>query len=212
MNYLISKKKGDARITTCGVIIPDGFFVVMGLSFDNERQLKHVRGFGYNVTPTDLPEGHYAPDGRRVDKWSIRRWAYENGQLEYLDEAPIDGAVPPAPDRSHIRPPDVSLRPDPVSLEEVGDENVDLPPAVAAARALLAAQGQRTVSVEGRKASGHAEGNIPTESDAETVAKATGAPVDELTLLRAACDAQGIEWHPRNSIATLKSKLETAAA
>ena len=137
MNYLISKGKNDARITICGLIIPDNFFIVMGLTFKNQRQLKLImEKEDYDVTETDLPEGHYAPNGLRVDKWSIQDWAIsKTGPLVYIDEQPPKGAELVVPGERDVRPPDLNMRPDHVGIDEISvTEYVVLPAAVAKAR------------------------------------------------------------------------------
>lgn len=208
MNYLISKNKGDGRVTICGVIIPDNFFVVMGLTFDNQLQIKHVQGIdNYDVTPTDLPEGHYTPEGYRVDKWSIRDWAYEKGKLVYLDKDPVE--VVTAPDRSGIRPPDVSKRPDHIDIDSIPESEVVLPPAVAKARALIEqqdAEGITPLSAPTRADAGAAESaEISQESDEATLA-AAGA-TDEIAMLRAQLDARNIKYHPTAKAPALRKKL-----
>lgn len=208
MNYLVSKPKDDSRITVCGFIIPNGFFVVMGLTFENQRQLKNVRSFGYDVTPTDLPEGTYTPQGRRVDKWSVRDWALGQGDLVYLDgPAPEDPME--ALRRDEIRPPDVSLRPAHMDIEEVELSGVQtvLPPGVAAAKAFLEKQ-SKTVAIDKRDTAD--DEMIPAEDDMTTLAEA-GA-TDELTMLRAALDARNIPYSPQAKVPALKKKLEQADA
>lgn len=98
--YLIKKKRGDARLTTCGVIIPDGFYVVMNMTFENQRQIQNIKKFGYEVTETDLPEGTYTPDGRRVDKWSARDHFLSRTPLKYLDTEP---AGPPENEKTEVQ-------------------------------------------------------------------------------------------------------------
>jgi len=86
--YLITKPKGDARITTCGLIIPDNHYVVMEMNFNNMKQIEQLRKFGYLVEETTLAEGTYTPDGRRVDKYSLRDFYHDGGKLIFLDDGP----------------------------------------------------------------------------------------------------------------------------
>lgn len=196
MNYLVRKKTHDARYTTCGLYIPDGFFVVMGMTFDNQDQLKNLRSFGYIVESTDLPEGHYSPDGLRVDKWSIRdHFITRTGPLRYIDQIPPEGAAEIAVPESSVRPPDTSLRPPTPSIEDVkpAESASDVPDGVLAAME---------------------RNRMPAPETASEVTMQSGKPTSEseLNMLRTALTARGIDWHPRNNVATLKAKLEDAAA
>ena len=196
MNYLVRKAVHDSRFTTCGLYIPDGFFVVLGMTFDNQEQLKNLRSFGYIVESTELPEGHYSPDGLRVDKWSIRdKFITRTGDLRYLDEIPPEGAADIAVPESNIRPPDTSLRPPTPSIDDVkpAESAPDAPQGVIAAM-------ERNRMPAPEKAAEVSTQSQPATKDGE------------LSMLRTALTAKGIDWHPRNNAATLKAKLESATA
>lgn len=102
MPYKISKPVGDARVTNTGFIIPDGCYIVLEMTEENMKQILNVRDKGgYLVEKTDLPEGHYFSDGRRVEKRSLQRWGYarregraELPRLEYIDDEPITERTP----------------------------------------------------------------------------------------------------------------------
>ena len=54
---------------------------------------------------------------------------------------------------------------------------------------------------------------MPAPETASEVTMQSEKPTNEseLDMLRTALTARGIDWHPRNNVATLKAKLEDAA-
>jgi hypothetical protein len=212
MNYLINKgPEGDSRKGICGVVIPDGFFVVVEYAEENQQQLRNIRnlqGELYTVTKTDLPVGHYAPNGCRVTLDSVWNWYLEGADLDYVDGAPADG-VKILSKKNEVRPPDLTDRPEYIGLNALPEDAVDLPPAVLKAREHFAAL--EAAKVEALPATGHAasvKSEIPVESDMDTLSS-VGA-TDEVAMLRAALDARGIKYHPTAKAPALKKKLQGA--
>lgn len=196
MNYLVRKQRNDARLFTCGLKIPDGFFLVTSMTFDNQKQLQNVRKFGYIVETTDLPEGTYTPAGLRVDPISIwDHYVEKKGPLRYLDETPVEGADV-AVEMPVVRPPDPALRPPTPSLDDLPmDAAPALPDSV-----LKAMERNRAPA--------------PTKPP-ETPSDAAVSPPSvesEIQMLRTALTARGIDWHPRNNAASLRAKLEESDA
>ena len=213
MNYLITKKQPDTRFTISNIVIPDGFFVVMGLTFENQKQLEGLAK-RYNVTRTELPEGNYTPDGYRVSASSILDWAYSAGQLVYIDKEPVEGAAV-APVRE-VRPPNIDNRPEHMGLGDVASDVVIVdPPGVAAAKRILAEQAQAGITTpaapERTEQRVSPLDQVNQESDAETLGQAKDAD-DEVAMLRAALDVRGVEYSPLAKAANLRKKLETATA
>lgn len=195
MNYLIRKHHHDSRLITCGIVIPDGFFVVTQMSFDNQRQLENIRNFGYIVESTELPEGHYTPDGLRVDKYSILDFFVEKtGPLRYIDKVPQEGAATITRPTNKISPPDVRLRPPSPSISDIkpAEASSDAPAGVLAAMERNRMPAPETATEQAT------EPAVSNES--------------ELEMLRSALDSRGIDWHPRMKAETLRAKLENAAA
>jgi len=196
MNYLIRKPKHDARIFTCGLKMPDGFFIVTSMTFNNQTQLENIRKFGYIIESCDLPEGTYTPAGLRVDPESIwTHYVEKKGPLIYIDETPPDGADV-AVEMPVVRPPDVSLRPATPSIDDIPQANAaTLPESVLAAM-------ERNRNPAPVKA-------VEMTSEA---AEAPPSAESELQMLRTALTARGIDWHPRNNAASLRAKLEESDA
>lgn len=93
-NYKISKRAHDARTHTCGLWIMDGYVLVVGLSFDNMKQIENIRKFGYLVEETEEPQGCYREDGRKVVYDSIHRFCTGLGPLEFEDGGEIESNPP----------------------------------------------------------------------------------------------------------------------
>lgn len=89
MNYRIQKPAPDLRTNTCGIFLPDGYYTVMGMSFDNARQFENIKKFGYTLDKTDEPDGIYeAATGKRLEMESVERLTYYGtGSIRY-QEAP----------------------------------------------------------------------------------------------------------------------------
>ena len=207
MNYLITKDPpGDSRKGICGVLIPDGFFVVVEYTEDNQAQLQNIKklpGDMYKVTKTTLPVGHYAPNGCRVTLGSIWDWHLYNGKLEYVDGEPIDEIEIVNPNNKQ-RPPDVSAREEYVGLDDLGDDpDVDLPDVVMKARENFKRFETNKAPVAPVAHTINSE--IDLESDSETLS-AAGA-TDEVAMLRAQLDAKGIRYHPTAQAPALRKKL-----
>lgn len=201
MNLLVSKINGDSRKAMCGVMIPDGFFTVVEYSPETQPQLNNIQTLhkdNYRVTKTDLPVGYYAPNGCRVTLGSLWDWYLYKEPLEYIDGDPVNGVPVPTPERS--RPPNMAERPAYIGLADIGDDGVDLPPAVALARKQLAENVKPVTPVAHT-----VDSVIPTESDHETLT-AAGA-TDEIAMLRAQCDARSIKYHPTAQAPALRKKL-----
>ena len=209
MNYLVSKSPiGDSRKGICGVVIPDGFFVVIEYTEETQPQLQNIKklpGDMYSVTKTDLPVGHYAPNGCRVTLSSLWNWYLYQEPLEYVDGEPVSDEAIPAP-KKDMRPPDMADRPEYVGLNDIPSDDSDLPPAVALARKQFAAQQAAGVKDTPVTPVAHAiESDVQVESDADTLA-AAGA-TDEIAMLRAQLDARNIKYHPTAKAPALRKKL-----
>ena len=215
MNYLISKATNDERKGICGVMIPDGFFTVVQLTFENQEQLKNIMnlpGDRYAVTKTALPEGHYAPNGCRVTLESLWAWYLYKEELVYLDEIPADGtAEVPRPGRN-ARPPNMDDRPEYIGLDDLGaDDETVLPEAVRLARKRIADQeAAGAIPQAVARVSHETDSEIDLENDETTLLNA-GA-TDELAMLRAALDARSIKYSPTAKAPNLRKKLEEANA
>lgn len=209
MNYLITKLIPDSRRGICGFMIPDGFMTVVGLTFENQQQLRNIMTMhkqGYKVQKTTLPEGYYAPNGRRVTLDSIWKWYMYGDKLVYIDPVPEEGVEEIMAPHRDVRPPDMSERPEYVSLDDLPDE--EEPPEVRRAREILE---QNTAPAPQRIERPVAKADqIPVESDVETLQKAD-PKVDELTMLRTALDAKGIPWKPAMNRMKLRKLLDAAA-
>ena len=212
MNYLITKgEAGDSRKGICGVMIPDGgFFTVVEYSEESHQQLHNIKqlpGELYTVRKTDLPVGHYAPNGCRVTLASLWDWFLYSKDLEYLDGEPLDGA-PVVKKVIETRPPDMTDRPAYVHLDELTEEQrEDLPPAVLKAREQLKAAAEKATAAVTPVAN-TVDSVIPVESDLETLE--TAGATDKLAMLRAALDARGIEWSHLAKEPSLLRKLQDA--
>ena len=201
MNLLVSKINADQRKAMCGVMIPDGFFTVVEYTEETQPQLSNIKRLhkdNYKVTKTDLPAGWYAPNGCRVTLGSLWDWYLYKKPLVYIDGDPVSGV--PIPTTERPRPPNMSARPEYIGLADIGEDPVDLPPAVALARKQLAENVKPVAPVAHTIAS-----DIPTESDQETLL-AAGA-TDEVAMLRAQLDAKGIRYHPTAQAPALRKKL-----
>ena len=201
MNLLVSKINGDSRKAMCGVMIPDGFFTVLEYTEETQPQLANIKSMhadNYRVTKTDLPVGYYAPNGCRVTLGSLWNWHLYKEKLVYIDGDPVSGVAIPEPKK--IRPPNMADRPAYIGLADIGEEEEDLPPAVALARKQLAENVKAVTPVAHT-----VDSPIPTESDEETLT-AAGA-TDEVAMLRAQCDAKGIRYHPTAQAPALRKKL-----
>jgi hypothetical protein len=213
MNYLISKdQKGDARKGICGVLIPDGFFVVVEYTEENQQQLMNIRRLPsttYSVTKTTLPVGHYAPNGCRVTLESVWNWQLHGNDLDYVDGEPLDG-VKIISKKSEARPPDMADRPEYVGLNALPEEEVaNLPPAVAKAREHFAAM--EAAGAASLPATGHAaKVESPIELEADEVTLTQGGGTDEVAMLRAQLDVKGVTYHPTAKAPALRKKLEAA--
>jgi hypothetical protein len=211
MNYLISKKKSDGRLATCGFIMPDGFFVVIGLTLSNQEQIRNVANV-YDVQESKLPEGTYTPEGYRVDPESIRGWVGDTcSPLIYIDGEPVAGTLV-SPKRD-VRPP-VHMRPDALDIEMVPESEAPLPPGAAEAIQRIQEQqaaGVKAVAAPTRAESGAAESTEILQEDDMTTLGAEGATEDaKVAMLRAALDARGIKYSPQAKFSSLQKKLQDA--
>jgi hypothetical protein len=217
MNYLIMKSpQGDSRKGICGVVIPDGFFVVVEYTEETQPQLQNIRnlpGSLYSVMKTTMPVGHYAPNGLRVTLSSLWDWILYGNDLDYIDKQPEAGAEVIS-EKSTVRPPVMADRPEYIGLNDIPDDEVDLPPAVLKARehfASLQAQGAGNMAAPKHELPAvDAHNQIDLESDVDTLG-AAGA-TDEVAMLRAALDTRQIPYSQQAKAPALRKKLETANA
>jgi hypothetical protein len=211
MNYLITKKEPDSRYSTCGFIMPDGFFTVVGLTLRNQDQIKNIsRLYDLSEEP-NLPEGTYTSAGYRIDPGSVVEWMGGTGELVYIDEQPPKGASLVSGVRD-IRPPDLSMRPEHVDMNMVDVDAIEVPPAVIAAREAHARQvaaGTKNAPAPTRAQVGAQEStDIPVEKDMDTLQGAGGD--HEVAMLRASLDVRGITYHPTAKAPALRKKLQAA--
>lgn len=95
MPYKISKPQPDRRINTCGFLLPDGFYRVEEMTFDNTEHFESIKK-RYRVEEIkDAATGlYYEATDERVDEDSVRAWVAHDGPLLRFDGTEIGTEAP----------------------------------------------------------------------------------------------------------------------
>lgn len=73
MPYKVHKLVPDNRVNTCGFFLPNGFYYVVEMTFENANQLINLSAIpGYSVDLVQGPTGMFTDDGFKVDEGSVR--------------------------------------------------------------------------------------------------------------------------------------------
>ena len=98
MSYKISLVNPSQLKFVCGLAIPNGYYHVMEMDFDNARQfenLKKAKGHAeVKIEKVDLKPGAYREDGQRVDYVSLKDWCWGNTDTIQLEKEKPEVSTP----------------------------------------------------------------------------------------------------------------------